>query len=226
MKQQNLGLKILLARKEMGFSQEQLAKKIGVRRETIVRWEQQDFNLITIENLVKLAKVLNKPISYFVSNTEQNYLNITPNNSDIPDVVYEKKQLYHITKNEFVGIPILSQPPSEPKQKIEDFLFGYFLIRREIIKESDPTNYFITIVKGYSFKEYGLLEGDAILVEKCSRFKSGDLIFVWLEDVGTQCMVYLTEKNKLKLKSNKSIFDVKNKKFIIYGKVIYREGKI
>lgn len=60
-----LGKKIKLARIEMDLNQTQVADKIGAKQKSISRYET-GLSLPALETLVKIAKVLNKPTSYFL----------------------------------------------------------------------------------------------------------------------------------------------------------------
>ncbi len=54
----NISKRIQRLRKSMGFSQEQLADKIGVSRQAISKWES-DQATPTLENLIELASIYN-----------------------------------------------------------------------------------------------------------------------------------------------------------------------
>jgi len=62
-----LGNNIYHLRKEKGFSQEKLAEKINVTRQTISNWELGE-TFPNPEQLVRLSKVLNKSIDDLVGN--------------------------------------------------------------------------------------------------------------------------------------------------------------
>lgn len=54
----HLGYRIFLARKKLGMTQGQLARKIGTRQSNISRLEQGNYNF-TVEMLEKIASALN-----------------------------------------------------------------------------------------------------------------------------------------------------------------------
>lgn len=60
-----LGKKIKLARVELDLTQTHLARKIGTRQKSISRYEAGK-SVPKVETLVKLARVLKKPIGHFV----------------------------------------------------------------------------------------------------------------------------------------------------------------
>lgn len=68
----NIGKKIVLARREAGFSQEEFAKKMGKTRQTIYTWENELFTP-SIKMLKKIAEVTGKTLDYFLQ--EDNSVN-------------------------------------------------------------------------------------------------------------------------------------------------------
>jgi transcriptional regulator with XRE-family HTH domain len=60
--------KILIARRDKGLTQVGLAKKIGVNKTTVLRWEN-GHNAPDAYMLTKIAAATDKPVSFFV--TEQ-----------------------------------------------------------------------------------------------------------------------------------------------------------
>ena len=55
--------KIKEARKEKGFTQEELAKRANVSRATIIGLENRTITVTTTETLTKIAGALNKKVS-------------------------------------------------------------------------------------------------------------------------------------------------------------------
>lgn len=62
-----LGKKIKLARIELDLNQTDLAKRIGAKQKSISRYEN-GLSVPTIETIIKIAKVLKKPVGYFIEN--------------------------------------------------------------------------------------------------------------------------------------------------------------
>ena len=56
-----LGEKVRTERKLAGLTQEQLAEKVGVRRETIMRLEKAQYNP-SLKLAIDISRVLNAPI--------------------------------------------------------------------------------------------------------------------------------------------------------------------
>ena len=58
--------KLKKERKRQKLSQEKLAEKAGLSRETIVRYENADDYALRFDNVLFIAKALNMPITYFI----------------------------------------------------------------------------------------------------------------------------------------------------------------
>lgn len=69
-----IGEKIRERRKELGLSQEQLAEKIGVSRQTISTWEQ-DRGLPDLSNLARLSKHLGISLETLTTNADSRNIN-------------------------------------------------------------------------------------------------------------------------------------------------------
>ena len=52
-------------RKKLDLSQEEIAKKMGIDRTTISRWENDKMD-VTVDNAILTAKVLNIPIILYI----------------------------------------------------------------------------------------------------------------------------------------------------------------
>ncbi len=64
-----LGEKIKEARKQCGFSQEQLAEKMAVSRSAVAKWEANN-GLPDVDNLKALAQLLNVSVDYLLDDGE------------------------------------------------------------------------------------------------------------------------------------------------------------
>ena len=77
-----LGERIRTRRKELGWSQQQLAKISGIAQSSISRYEKGDVD-ITLAYILKFAEVLDCPPSYLVA--EELRLNTPKNATEITD---------------------------------------------------------------------------------------------------------------------------------------------
>lgn len=106
MPHKNLGLRILIARKEEGISQSQLARKLATSNSLVNHWENNKHRP-NRRSLKKLAKILKRPVAYF---REEGYTHQTA----------EPHAAYAPEKNA-MRLPILaSLPPSFPKWEEDD----------------------------------------------------------------------------------------------------------
>jgi len=71
----NLSDKILELRKANGFSQEQLAEKLGVSRQSVSKWESGE-SLPEVERLIELSAIFNVTTDYLLKPSEVDELAI------------------------------------------------------------------------------------------------------------------------------------------------------
>ncbi|HHT55262.1 MAG TPA: helix-turn-helix transcriptional regulator [Acholeplasma sp.] len=69
----NIGERIYNLRKEKGLSQEQLANKLDVSRQSISKWELGESNPELV-NIVELAKVFDVSTDYLLQNKTNDYV--------------------------------------------------------------------------------------------------------------------------------------------------------
>lgn len=62
-----IGTQIQKARVEAGFTQEQFAPLLGVALRTLTRYESGETERIAVDLLVRIAKLTNKPLSFFLA---------------------------------------------------------------------------------------------------------------------------------------------------------------
>jgi len=93
-----LGKKISTLRKEAGFSQEQLAERLGVSRSAIAKWESEK-GIPDIENLVALSDLFAKSTDYFLKETEDKALGKMEENIR-EKVLEDKSESEHLVKEE------------------------------------------------------------------------------------------------------------------------------
>lgn len=64
--QQLVGVRIRAARRELDWSQEFLAEKVGVKQSNLAKYEAGKTN-IPLQTLERIAQVLQRPVTYFVA---------------------------------------------------------------------------------------------------------------------------------------------------------------
>ncbi|MBR1797437.1 MAG: helix-turn-helix transcriptional regulator [Clostridiales bacterium] len=79
--------KLQLIRKSKGFTQEELAERLGVSRQAVAKWESAQ-GYPDIENLINLSTLFNVTVDYLVKDTRCQ--------SDITDSGYEDKEINKI----------------------------------------------------------------------------------------------------------------------------------
>lgn len=62
----DLAQKIRDARESAGFTQEQFAPMLGVALRTLTRYESGATERISVDTLIRIAKLSGKPLSFFV----------------------------------------------------------------------------------------------------------------------------------------------------------------
>lgn len=70
-----LGQRICEIRTAMGWSQVDLAKRLGVAKQTVSNWENDNIQP-SVEMLVRVAKILNVTTDYLLGLDEAVYLNV------------------------------------------------------------------------------------------------------------------------------------------------------
>lgn len=141
-------------RKDSQLSQNDLAKRLGVRRETVAQWERGE-NAPT-RKLDELSRIFNVSIDYLLGK------------SDVK--VIESKKPH----NKGIKIPVLGRVvagiPIDAVQEVLDY--------EEITPEMAATgDYFALQVKGASM-EPTLRDGDIVIVKKQPTVDSGDIAIV------------------------------------------------
>lgn len=87
------GQEIFRARKTKGFSQEELAKQLGLAKQTIQKYEKGDIDYIPLATRKKIADILNMDINLLLSKEEReaaNYYNQLADKEDEKIVLFRK----------------------------------------------------------------------------------------------------------------------------------------
>lgn len=100
----NISDKILNLRKEQGLSQEQLAEKLGVSRQSVSKWESGGA-LPDIDKVVAMSALFNVSTDYLLINSEDKDT-IEDDNTDTDNSVLDSSQEINEHRNEFDTAPI------------------------------------------------------------------------------------------------------------------------
>ncbi|OGS35269.1 MAG: hypothetical protein A2293_07980 [Elusimicrobia bacterium RIFOXYB2_FULL_49_7] len=109
------GKKLEAARREKEFSQEVLAKKLGVVRQTIMYWEKGTFAPDKAAQ-DKLSNILDKPASYFVEEEKA------------------EKQVIPISEENIIRLPLVAKIPAGYPEFSEDEILEYIELPRFITR--------------------------------------------------------------------------------------------
>ncbi|MBQ9742235.1 MAG: helix-turn-helix transcriptional regulator [Ruminococcus sp.] len=135
--QLTLGAKVKNARKAAGFTQEQLAEKLGVSRQAITKWEA-DKGLPDIENIKLLSKALDVSIDYLLDDENELDMSVMREPVSLGDYDYKpsfsgrwikkvgKKDM--VVKEKYPDCEIrmlMAQQINTKSEKIVDNLIGF-----------------------------------------------------------------------------------------------------
>lgn len=110
-----IGTRIRNKRLAKGWSQNDLARLVGVARESVSQWETGDTKSLRPENLLRTAKHLNVNVEWLVFGTEpeQPYCNAKPNKG-LEDIIALYRRI-----------------PDDGRQAIWSFLLGLCRLKQE-----------------------------------------------------------------------------------------------
>ena len=192
------GEKLKLARKNAALTQEQLADKLMVSRQAITKWES-DKGMPDIDNLRRLAQLLDVSIDYLLDNGEQLDLSVMREPINLDNYRYIKKKGGRWSKK--VGRKDMVVREKFPNAEIHALYGKQRLTRSEKI---------ISNVFGFIFYAFGIPE----LINAC---KNADKEFYLVNDSDKQFLVTVTgefiESRKLAEKITQKQFEIGNFKF-------------
>ena len=125
-----LGEKIKEARKQCGFSQEQLAEKLAVSRSAVAKWESGN-GLPDVDNLKALAQLLNVSVDYLLDDGEviDEVVMREPYNLSDYGKGIKKKKKDRVIREKFPDAEIhtlLGKLKLTKSEKVIDNLLGFF----------------------------------------------------------------------------------------------------
>ena len=131
-----LGEKIKTARKQAGFTQEQMAEKLMVSRPAVTKWET-DRGVPDIENLKAIAKILDVSLDYLLNDDESKELNVIREVIDL--TAYgkgtKKKIKDKIVKEKYPDAKIMTLLPEKTLskgEKVIDNVLDFLPMRAEL----------------------------------------------------------------------------------------------
>ena len=97
----NIGERITAMRKEKGISQSELAKRLGVSRQAVSKWEQSLSSPDT-NKLIQLAQILDTEVEYLATGVKPEpgsvVLNVVETVERVEEKVVVKEVIRHVTR--------------------------------------------------------------------------------------------------------------------------------
>ena len=110
---------------------------------------------------------------------------------------------FNLTRREMVNIPIVGRVAAGEPILATENIESYFPIPAEFMPKGEA---FMLKVKGESMINAGVLDGDYILVEKCSTARNGDMVVALVDDSATVKTFY-READHIRLQPENDTMD-------------------
>ena len=160
----DLGLKILIALREADITQTELAKKTGIKQNSISRYVANKVNP-SYGNIRKVAHALNKPLSYF---------------DEGPEERESRKPHEAIIPSKMLRLPLLGTiPAGKPAIVGEGEVEAWYELPIEFIGSETE---FLLRVKGDSMMGEGILPGMYVGVSQKTEIRNGDIVVINIDD--------------------------------------------
>lgn len=157
-------------RKELGFSAEKVAERLGVSPATIYRYEKGDIEKVPVDSLAVIAKFLQTTPAYLMGWEDKPQQTIPPGFEPLPKMV----------KRPLIG-NIACGDPITAEQNIEDY----------IDVPEDVRCDFCLRCKGESMIGAGIHDEDVVYIRIQPEVENGEIAAVRIGDEATLKRVYL-----------------------------------
>lgn len=217
-----IGARIRAARGAKGWSQEELGRRFGVSHAAISDLERGVTQKIDINDLERLAHLLDQPLNYFLGReTEEEKIE-----NHLRQVAREAEKLRREVE-ELTGdmtrlawIPIRGTVPGGyPDFSQEVDLEEHFPVPKGLIK--DPEKAFALRVTGDSMNGGGILEGDVVVADIALDPKVGDIVVVRKDDEAALRIYETDDKGPYLEAANKGYRRLRLKEGQVVGVVVY-----
>lgn len=160
----SIGTRIKEKRLELGFTQEELANKLGYKSKSTINKIEMDINDIPQSKVVAFANALNTTIAYLMGweddpSTDNDY-------SDVKNLIHPSAY----------RIPIVGKICAGDGCFVIEEKMGYFTIDHTIKAD------FALIVKGDSMIDIDINDGDIVLIKKVFDYYDGKIYAIRLID--------------------------------------------
>lgn len=207
--------RIKLLRKQHGYTQDALAKKLNVKQNTISNWESGKTE-VDNESIFVLCELFDVTTDYLLGRTDSHTAPIAENLTSISgNEMFTFKVIGTITAGYGGGTDY--NPTGEE-----------IAIPRHLLKSHNPDDYFVLEVRGNSmFPLY--LDGDKVLIRKCNSVDSGKIAAIGYdgEDATLKKVEYVKGENWMRLIPRNPEYPTKTIRngdlelCRVYGEVVY-----
>lgn len=207
--------RIKLLRKQYGYTQDALAKKLSVKQNTISNWESGKTE-VDNESIFALCELFDVTTDYLLGRTDSPTTPIADNLTPISgNEMFTFKVIGTITAGYGGGTDY--NPTGEE-----------IAIPRHLLKSHNPDDYFVLEVRGDSmFPLY--LDGDKVLIRKCTSVDSGKIAAIGYdgEDATLKKVEYVKGENWMRLIPRNPEYPTKTIRngdlelCRVYGEVVY-----
>jgi transcriptional regulator with XRE-family HTH domain len=189
-----LGEKLKSARKNAGFTQEQLAEKLMVSRQAITKWES-DKGMPDIDNLKQLSKLLNVSIDYLLDDGEKMDLTVIREEINLDDY-HPEHFTFRGRWNKKIGKKDMVVRTQYPDAEI------HYLVAEQILTKAEKA---IDWGLGLTVAAFGV-------PQTINSFKNADKYFYLVDDGDKQFLVTVTDEF---IESRQLASKITDKKFCI-----------
>lgn len=124
---------------------------------------------------------------------------------------------FNLTRRETVNVPMIGEVAAGAPLLAQENISNYFPIPTEFMPNAET---FMLKVRGESMINAGILDGDMVLVEKCSTARNGEMVVALVED-GATVKTFYKESNYYRLQpENDDLEPIIVQEVSILGKVI------
>jgi len=110
---------------------------------------------------------------------------------------------FNLTRREMVNVPLVGRVAAGEPILATENIESYFPVPAEFMPNAET---FMLKVKGESMINVGILDGDQILVERCSSARNGDTVVALVDDSATVKTFY-KETNHIRLQPENDTMD-------------------
>lgn len=110
---------------------------------------------------------------------------------------------FNLTRREMVNVPLVGRVAAGEPILATENIESYFPVPAEFMPNAET---FMLKVKGESMINVGILDGDQILVERCSSARNGDTVVALVDDSATVKTFY-KEANYIRLQPENDTMD-------------------